>query len=193
MEAFRPHSRRNRVQRLDLTGSGVLRLLRVLRTVVLQDSVGLRRLFPDHPIWKADVFASEAYQTFATNVAAASEVGEEPEDLQLKKVLPALYDKITMMHQDLKQSVKVAVREAVQEAQAGYDARFDAEMRELRATMEDFSSGRRSFTVRANPDVDSGNAPGPSQSTAVSIPRPVARQRGSTPLWSRSGTDSTGR
>jgi centromere DNA-binding complex CBF3 subunit-like protein len=168
MEAFRPHSRRNRVQRLDLAGSGFLRLLRVLRTVVLQDSVGLRRLFPDHPIWKADVFASEAYQTFATKVAAACEVGEEPEDLQLKKVLPALYDKITMMHQDLKQSVKVAVREAVQEVQAGYDARFNAEMRELQATMQDFSSGRRSFTVRANPEVDSGNAPGPSQSMAVS-------------------------
>jgi centromere DNA-binding complex CBF3 subunit-like protein len=163
MEAFRPHSRRNRVQQRDLAGSGFLRLLRVLRTVVLQDSA---RLFPDHPIWKADVFASEAYQTLATKVAAASEVGEEPEDLQLKKVLPVLYDKITMMHQDLKQLVKVAVREAVQEAQAGYDARF-TEMRELQATMLDFS-GRRSFTVRANPEVDSGNAPGPSQSMAVS-------------------------
>jgi hypothetical protein len=46
-------------------------------------------------------------------VAAASEAGEEPEDLQLKKVLPVLYDKITMMHQDLKQPVKLAVSEVV--------------------------------------------------------------------------------
>ncbi|KAN0087026.1 hypothetical protein V8E54_000714 [Elaphomyces granulatus] len=61
MEAFRPNSQQNRVQRRDLAGSGFLRLLRVLRTVVLQDSVGLRRLFADHPIWEADVFASKAY------------------------------------------------------------------------------------------------------------------------------------
>jgi hypothetical protein len=107
------------------------------------------------------------------------------EDLQLKKVLPALYDKITMMHQDLKQSIKVAIREVVQEVQAGYDARFNAEMRELQATMrelqaimQDFSSGRRSFTVHANPEVDSGNAPGPSQSTAVSSdPAPSSSAR----------------
>ncbi|KAN0071022.1 hypothetical protein V8E54_011187 [Elaphomyces granulatus] len=57
----------------DFAGSGFLRLLHVLRTVVLQDSVDLRRLSFDHLIRKADVFASEAYQTFATEVAAASE------------------------------------------------------------------------------------------------------------------------
>ncbi|KAN0074345.1 hypothetical protein V8E54_008282 [Elaphomyces granulatus] len=95
MEAYRPKSRRNRVQRRDLAGPGFLRLLRILKTV------------------KADVFVNEAYQAFPTVVAAASEAGEEPEDLQLKKVLPVLYDKITMMHQDLKQPVKLAVSEVV--------------------------------------------------------------------------------
>jgi hypothetical protein len=47
MEAYRPESR---VQRRDLAGPGFLRLLRILRTVVLQDSIGPRRPFPDHPI-----------------------------------------------------------------------------------------------------------------------------------------------
>jgi hypothetical protein len=56
---------------------------------VLQNSVGLQ-LFPGHPIWKADVFSSEAYQAFAAQVAAASEAGKEPEDLQIMKVLPIL-------------------------------------------------------------------------------------------------------
>ena len=40
-----------------------------------------------HPIWKADVFSS--YQAFAAQVAAASEAGKEPEDLQIMKVLPS--------------------------------------------------------------------------------------------------------
>jgi centromere DNA-binding complex CBF3 subunit-like protein len=54
MEAFQPGSRRNQVERMDLVGmdlvgSGFQRLLRVLRTVVLQDSAILRPLFPDAP------------------------------------------------------------------------------------------------------------------------------------------------
>jgi centromere DNA-binding complex CBF3 subunit-like protein len=71
MEAFRPGSAHNEVERHDLAGSGFLRLFRVLRTVFLQDSVILRPLFPDHPIWKADVLATAAYRAFATQVTAA--------------------------------------------------------------------------------------------------------------------------
>ncbi|KAN0067294.1 hypothetical protein V8E54_014557 [Elaphomyces granulatus] len=62
---------------------------------VLQNSVGLQ-LFPGHPIWKADVFSSEAYQAFAAQVAAASEAGKEPEDLQIMKVLPILLRSFTV-------------------------------------------------------------------------------------------------
>jgi hypothetical protein len=36
--------------------------------VALQDFAILRPLFLDHPVWKADVFASKAYQAFAARV-----------------------------------------------------------------------------------------------------------------------------
>ncbi|KAN0070160.1 hypothetical protein V8E54_011741 [Elaphomyces granulatus] len=113
MEAYRPESR---VQRRDLAGPGFLRLLRILRT-------------------KAAVFVNEAYQAFPTEVAAASEAGEEPEDLQLKKVLPVLYDKITLMHQDLKQSVKLAVSEIVKKTQTTHETAFAGE---FQAAVQDF-------------------------------------------------------
>jgi len=37
--------------RQDLAAQGFLRLLQQLRIILLQDSVVMRREFPDHPIW----------------------------------------------------------------------------------------------------------------------------------------------
>ncbi|KAN0087111.1 hypothetical protein V8E54_000799 [Elaphomyces granulatus] len=139
MEAFRPGSSINQVQQPDLAGSGFLRLLRVLRTVVLQDSASLRPLFPRHPMWKATVFSSEAYQAFSAKVAAAS---EEPKDLQIKKVLPILLDRVNML------------REEVQQARQELKAVF-AEVRELKVAVHNLSSGKRSVTV----GTDSSNPP----------------------------------
>jgi hypothetical protein len=140
MEAFRPRSKHNQVQRLDLAGSAFLRLLRVLRTVILQDSVSLRQLFPEHPVWRADVFASEAYQAFATKVAAASKDDEEPEDLQIKKALPILYDRMSALREDVKQSVK-------QEVGAIF-----TEINSLKEAVLDFTTGKRGLTIFANPE-----------------------------------------
>ena len=50
MEAYYPGKADNEIVRLDLTGSGFLRLLHALRVVLLQDSVVLRKEFPRHPL-----------------------------------------------------------------------------------------------------------------------------------------------
>jgi hypothetical protein len=162
MEAFRPGSKRNQVQRLDLAGSGFLRLLRVLRTVILQDSVGLRQLFPEHPIWKADVFASEVYQAFAAKTAAASESGEGPEDLQIKKALPILYDRMSMLREDVKQSIKQEAKTMFSEIKT-----VSSEINELTGAVLDFTTGKKSFTVFAN-----------SENPRTSIPPPLLQSHG---------------
>ena len=144
MEAFRPGSRHNQVQQMDLAGSGFLQLLRILRTVVLQDSIVLRPLFPDHPVWKADVFTSDAYQAFAARVTAASEAAEEPEDL-----VPALLHKMDMMRAEMNQGF-AAIQQSVDV--------IHRELREAKAAIHDFCSGERSFTVCA---ADHGDPPSP--------------------------------
>jgi len=50
METYHPERADNEVVRLDLAGSGFLRLLRALRVILLQDSVILRKQFPLHPL-----------------------------------------------------------------------------------------------------------------------------------------------
>lgn len=177
MEAYKPGSKRNQVQRRDLAGSGFLRLLRVLRTVILQDSVGLRQLFPEHPIWKADVFASEAYQTFAAKVAAASESAEDPEDLQIKKALPILYDRMSMLREDVKQSIKTV------------SSKMDAlasEVNELKGTVLDFADGKKSFTVFANSE-DPRTSSQPQGTAAIPPGAAAILQTPDVPLLSGSG------
>ena len=50
MEAYHPGRAENEVARLDLAGSGFLRLLRALRVILLQDLVILHKQFPLHPL-----------------------------------------------------------------------------------------------------------------------------------------------
>jgi hypothetical protein len=38
----------------DLTGQGFLRLMDKLRTILIQDSVEMRRLFLEHPLWNCE-------------------------------------------------------------------------------------------------------------------------------------------
>lgn len=50
----------------DIAGQGFLRLLEYLETVLLQDSVVLRQMFPLHPIWNHPLFASSDYAEFSS-------------------------------------------------------------------------------------------------------------------------------
>ena len=50
MEAYHPDRADNKVVRLDLAGSGFLRLLRALRVIMLQDSVVLQKEFLLYPL-----------------------------------------------------------------------------------------------------------------------------------------------
>jgi len=89
MEAYDPDSPDNEVVRLDLAGSGFLRLLRTLRVILLQDSVILRRKFPRHPLWREPIFNSVEYQAFAARVESSLEDAVTPAELTMQKYLPA--------------------------------------------------------------------------------------------------------
>ena len=85
MEAYDPNRDDNEVVRLDLAGSGFLRLLRVLRVVLLQDSVILRKQFPNYPLWKDSLFNCEEYQRFATRMESSLTSVVTPDELIMQK------------------------------------------------------------------------------------------------------------
>ena len=89
MEAYHPGRAENEVARLDLAGSGFLRLLRVLRVILLQDSVILRKQFPLHPLWKDPLFGCEEYWRFAARVESSLANVVTPNELIMQKYWPA--------------------------------------------------------------------------------------------------------
>jgi hypothetical protein len=62
---------------------GLTNLLFYLREVILQDSVVLRKLFPNNPIWNHPVFQHNAYLAFAQRVEACLQDKEHPSQLSL--------------------------------------------------------------------------------------------------------------
>ena len=89
METYHPDRTDNEVVRLDLAGSGFLRLLRALRVILLQDSVILPKQFPLHPLWKDSLFGCEEYQRFAVRVESSLANIVTPDELIMRKYWPA--------------------------------------------------------------------------------------------------------
>ena len=89
----------------DLAGQGFLRLLQKLCTIFLQDSVILRSMFPQHPIWEHMLFDSPAYETFAKEVLIAHAKTEIPEDVQLRQAMPAMEEKVSTLQQVISEKV----------------------------------------------------------------------------------------
>jgi hypothetical protein len=89
MEAYHPDRTGNEVVRLDLAGSGFLRLLRTLRVILLQDSVIVRQQFPHHPLWKDPLFSCEEYLRFAARVESSLVNVVTPGELTMQKFWPA--------------------------------------------------------------------------------------------------------
>jgi hypothetical protein len=184
-QAFRPGSAHNEVERHDLAGSGFLRLLRVSSSRIRSSSARSSRTTR----YGRPILATDAYRAFATRVTAACEAVEEPGDLQIKKALPVVNDRLNMMQAEVKmlRANVERVEEKVDRVEGKVDMRHDrleekmdklaADMRELKTLVQKQGSGKslRSSTVRtaaairvraADPDPHPGN-PRPSGPNVV--------------------------
>ena len=146
--------------RMDLAGQGFLRLLVVLRIVFLQDSVILRREFPQHPLWKHEIFAREDYKRFAQDVEDSLNDIEEPEEVRLRTAVPIIAERLNVVRQDIAQRVD------------HWGAKSDRKIDELSGKVNDFFSGRVSFTLNAQTNPPSSSSPPrlPSVPPASSLP-----------------------
>jgi hypothetical protein len=65
----------------------------------------MRKEFPVHPIWTDPVFGRDDYQAFAKDVELALLDVEEPEEVQIRKTLPAIAKRLSVLHQSLARDV----------------------------------------------------------------------------------------
>jgi hypothetical protein len=69
------------------------------RSVFLQNSVLLRRQFPNHAIWGDPLFAISKYAEFAERVIAGLDNGEKPHLIQIEKANPLIANELQTLSQ----------------------------------------------------------------------------------------------
>jgi hypothetical protein len=136
----------------DLAGQGFLRLLKELRTVFLQDSVIMRRMFPDHVIWTDPIFVREDYRRFAEELELSLTDLEEPEEIRIRRTLPAIAERLNVVKQGITQSINE------------WGAKTQTAIKDVVVRLDDVLNGRVSFTVQA--------VPASSVSASAGVPNP---------------------
>jgi hypothetical protein len=120
-----------------------LRLLKYLRRVILQDSVILRDIFPDHPIWKYFVFHTDQYAAFREQILVVLKDKKDPANVQIKTALPLIANRMNMNIEDIKTTV------------LGKSKKVNNNLQGLLQQFAEFTSGKKRFTVYANPAPES--------------------------------------
>jgi hypothetical protein len=93
--------------RRDIAGQGFLRLLKLLRTVLLQDSVLLIAKFPSHPIWNDPIFHRNDYQLFRQQLERSiAQDAEQPEEAQIRRSVPAIADQLAQLRETVLSQIK---------------------------------------------------------------------------------------
>ncbi|KAK7178036.1 hypothetical protein PSPO01_15915 [Paraphaeosphaeria sporulosa] len=65
----------------------------------------MRQEFPAHPIWADPIFARADYLAFAKDVELSLLDVEEPEEVQIRKTLPAIAERLSILQQGLTREV----------------------------------------------------------------------------------------
>jgi hypothetical protein len=177
--------------REDLAAQGFLRLLQQLRIVLLQDSVIMRQEFPGHPIWTDPIFARADYLAFAKDVELSLLDVEEPEEVQIRKTLPAIAERLSILHQGLTREVNdwgTETREQLNgiEARLGdlLEGRISLTLYPTRRTMmaSPGSSTPASVATVARPFYSALASPSPAAAPSHSSP-PLEPQQPPPPLY----------
>ncbi|KAN0066630.1 Transcriptional activator of glycolytic enzymes domain containing protein [Elaphomyces granulatus] len=88
----------------DMAACAFTDLLLHLRQVILQDSVELRPLFPQNPVWTHEVFQHESYARFAEQARSELHVPEDaPWEIQLKRAYPDVVEAVNRQTDTLQQ------------------------------------------------------------------------------------------
>ena len=124
-----------------MAGLDHLQLLKHLKIVLLQDSVILRQIFLNHPIWTDPLFDIPFYKVFAAQIAVGLINTKKSKNLQIRKILSIIADRIFMTYKDIK---RIVVGEIIF---------IRDEISVLKKSVADFTIKRRDFTVFVNFDL----------------------------------------
>ncbi|KAL2811923.1 hypothetical protein BDW59DRAFT_167924 [Aspergillus cavernicola] len=104
--------------RRDIAGQGFLRLLKLLRPILLQDSVLQMAKFPSHPIWTDPIFHRDDFKAFRQQLEQS--ISRDTEQVQIRRVVPAVADQLSQLRETVLSQVEQSKREVLEKL-AGFD------------------------------------------------------------------------
>ena len=147
--------------RLDLAAQGFLRLMLVLRTIFLQDSVLLRREFPAHPMWEDALFGRDDYLRFAEEVKLSLTDLEEPDEIRLRRIVPDIASRLNASREEIVQTVET------------HGDRNHRLLQSVHDRLEDLFSGRVSVTFHGPEALTESSGQDRTQGTDPPMPMPM--------------------
>jgi hypothetical protein len=115
----------------DLAGQSFLKLLSLLRTIIIQDSVLLKEEFPSHPIWSHSLFQRADYRQFSEQVRSLVRTASTPHEIQLRQAIPLVADRISSIGENLQQIVQLnhqQTQHSIRTIQAQIDQLFSGKV-----------------------------------------------------------------
>ncbi|KAH8430197.1 uncharacterized protein LDX57_013066 [Aspergillus melleus] len=107
--------------RRDIAGQGFLRLLKLLRPILLQDSVLQMAKFPSHPIWTDPIFHRDDFKAFRRQLEQSlSQDTGEPEEVQIRRAVPAIADQLSQLRGTVLSQIEQSKQEILEKL-AGFD------------------------------------------------------------------------
>jgi hypothetical protein len=84
-----------------ICGSGFLKLLVQLRSIILQDAVILRQDLSGHELFTHEPFNSEEFGTFADTLLGSIRATTPPPELEIQHVLPQVHNRMKELNEQL--------------------------------------------------------------------------------------------
>ncbi len=98
--------------RRDIAGQSFLRLLRLLRPILLQDSVLQMAEYPSHPIWNDPIFHCDDYRAFRQQLEhSLAQDAKQPEEVQVRRTIPVVADQSSQLRQTVLTQIEQSKRE----------------------------------------------------------------------------------
>jgi hypothetical protein len=97
----------------------------------------MKREFPAHPLWTDPIFERDDYQVFAKDVELSLLEIEEPEEVRIRKTLPAIAERLSVLHQSLTRDINE------------WGVKTKEQLANINATLGDLFEGRVSLTLHS--------------------------------------------
>jgi len=122
----------------NIAAVGFLRLLKELRIIFLQDSIPLKKLYPNHPIWRLQLFQRDEYKSFAESLTSTMETVQNPIFDKLKVITPVISSKLDQILNG--QNIGSDLIQQVNDTKI--------EVQKALSILEDMTSGRVTFAMQ---------------------------------------------